>query len=70
MALLGIRADVNNRGRGRGAGREQEGITGLRALGVRDMNYRLAFLVCSVTGGSSNVSLSLLHSFAFDDDPP
>ena len=31
-----------------GEGYSSEGVTGLRALGVRDLNYRLAFLACSV----------------------
>ncbi|XP_065839412.1 DNA replication licensing factor MCM6-like [Oscarella lobularis] len=31
-----------------GAGYDHEGVTGLKALGVRDLTYRLAFLACSV----------------------
>ncbi|MPC30622.1 DNA replication licensing factor MCM6 [Portunus trituberculatus] len=30
------------------SGQDSEGVTGLKALGVRDLSYRLAFLACSV----------------------
>ena len=40
-------------------GYESEGISGLKALGVRDLNYRMAFLACAVT--SSNPRVSLLN---------
>ena len=33
-----------------------EGVRGLKALGVRMLNYRLAFLACSVTPTSPRVS--------------
>ncbi|XP_060605756.1 zygotic DNA replication licensing factor mcm6-B-like [Ruditapes philippinarum] len=41
------------------SGYENEGVRGLKALGVRDLNYRMAYLACTVTstnarfGGSS-----------------
>lgn len=44
----GARAETATRVRG-GEGREVEGVQGLKALGVRDLTYRLAFLACSVT---------------------
>lgn len=31
-----------------GDGYNSEGVSGLKALGVRDLNYRLCFLACSV----------------------
>lgn len=31
-----------------GDGYNSEGVSGLKALGVRDLNYRLSFLACSV----------------------
>ncbi|VDK77746.1 unnamed protein product [Onchocerca ochengi] len=49
LSAPGLRAEASNRDRRRGIGKEQEGITGLKALGVRDMNYKLAFLACNVT---------------------
>ena len=38
-------------------GYESEGISGLKALGVRDLNYRMAFLACAVTSSNPRVSL-------------
>jgi DNA replication licensing factor MCM6 len=34
-----------------------EGVTGLKALGVRDLTYKLAFLACMVQPASTRVSL-------------
>lgn len=34
-----------------------EGVRGLKALGVRDLNYRIAFLACSVTSSESKVRI-------------
>lgn len=34
-----------------------EGVRGLKALGVRDLKYRMAFLACSVTPTNPRVSL-------------
>ncbi len=39
-----------------GEGYNSEGVTGLRALGVRDLNYRLAFLAGSVQASKPGVS--------------
>ncbi|VDM07419.1 unnamed protein product [Wuchereria bancrofti] len=49
LSAPGLRAEASRRNRRRGIGNEQDGITGLKALGVRDMNYKLAFLACNVT---------------------
>ena len=39
-----------------------EGLKGLKALGVRDLNYRMAFLACSVTAdGMSCFRLFILR---------
>ncbi len=35
--------------RHRGAGDNAEGLHGLKALGVRDLNYRMSFLACGVS---------------------
>jgi DNA replication licensing factor MCM6 len=32
-----------------------EGVTGLKALGVRDLTYRIAFLACSVTSADGSL---------------
>lgn len=46
-------------------GEQAEGVRGLKALGVRDLNYRMAFLACSVQSttsrfGGNDVPLSEL----------
>ncbi|XP_044750091.1 DNA replication licensing factor Mcm6 [Coccinella septempunctata] len=45
MSLPGAKAQINSRHKG---GDEGEGVRGLKALGVRDLHYRMAFLACSV----------------------
>jgi DNA replication licensing factor MCM6 len=47
LSAPGLRALANSRSRGRND-TEVEGLRGLKALGVRDLNYKLAFLACSV----------------------
>ncbi|XP_041912496.1 MCM6 minichromosome maintenance deficient 6, like [Alosa sapidissima] len=47
MALSGTRAETSSRVTGK-EGFDQEGIQGLKALGVRELSYRLAFLACHV----------------------
>ncbi|RKP05340.1 MCM2/3/5 family-domain-containing protein [Thamnocephalis sphaerospora] len=50
LSVPGAKAEAR-RDPGTGRGREgfaAEGVTGLKALGVRDLTYRLAFLACSV----------------------
>lgn len=47
ISLPGARAESSARKPGEGP--ESEGVRGLKNLGVRDLNYRLAFLACSVT---------------------
>ena len=40
-----------------------EGLKGLKALGVRDLNYRMAFLACSVTAdGKLHINFVVLKS--------
>lgn len=38
-------------------GYENEGVRGLKALGVRDLNYRMAYLACTVTSTNARVSV-------------
>ncbi|XP_041056013.1 DNA replication licensing factor MCM6 isoform X1 [Carcharodon carcharias] len=47
LTTPGIRAETGSRVSG-AAGYETEGVRGLRALGVRDLSYKLAFLACHV----------------------
>ena len=55
--LTGARAEAAPRGKMNEA-YDIEGIQGLKALGVRDLNYRLAFLACSVKSSNPRVSLN------------
>jgi len=43
----GARAESGTRLRG-GESQNLEGVRGLKALGVRDLNYRMAYLACTV----------------------
>ncbi|KAM7378892.1 hypothetical protein PAMP_004484 [Pampus punctatissimus] len=47
LTTPGVRAETSNRVGG-GQGFEAEGLRGLKALGVRELSYRLAFLACHV----------------------
>ncbi|XP_048859472.1 MCM6 minichromosome maintenance deficient 6, like isoform X1 [Brienomyrus brachyistius] len=47
LAVAGTRAETSSRVTGK-EGFEADGVQGLRALGVRDLSYRLAFLACHV----------------------
>ncbi|KAJ1527696.1 hypothetical protein ONE63_007655 [Megalurothrips usitatus] len=51
LANPGTRAEMSSRHKG---GESQpEGVRGLKSLGVRELNYRMAFLACSVAATSS-----------------
>ncbi|KAK9747350.1 MCM N-terminal domain [Popillia japonica] len=45
ISLPGARAQISSKHR---HGDEAEGVKGLKALGVRDLHYKIAFLACSV----------------------
>lgn len=47
LQMPGAKADVGSR-HNQGESAITEGVRGLKALGVRDLNYRMAFLACSV----------------------
>ena len=51
LGLPGVRPEATRDGRNapRGGDAGGSGVTGLKALGVRDLTYRLAFLACMVT---------------------
>ena len=51
----GVRAETSTRMRG-GEGYDRDGVRGLKALGVRDLTYRLAFLACAVQQTQPGVS--------------
>lgn len=48
LATPGVRAETSTRVAGGRQGFEAEGLRGLKALGVRELSYRLAFLACNV----------------------
>ena len=56
----GARAESSARKTAEGS--ETEGVRGLKNLGVRDLNYRLAFLACSVLQSNPMV----IDSVSFD----
>jgi DNA replication licensing factor MCM6 len=66
LGLPGVRPEAtrDNRNAPRGGDAGGTGVTGLKALGVRDLTYRMAFLACMVTpdtstpGQSTNQRLS------------
>jgi DNA replication licensing factor MCM6 len=55
---------LRNAGGGRGAGGgalgANVGVSGLKALGARDLTYKTAFLACNVASGDARVSPSPL----------
>ena len=55
LGLPGVRPEAmrDNRNAPRGGDTGGSGVTGLKALGVRDLTYRMAFLSCMVTPDTS-----------------
>ncbi|GMR42274.1 hypothetical protein PMAYCL1PPCAC_12469, partial [Pristionchus mayeri] len=52
LATPGVRAETNNK-TGRSNQEAGAGLTGLKSLGVRDLNHRLAFLACHVASSTA-----------------
>lgn len=52
MSMPGSRAEQSSKPRGQD---ELEGVRGLKALGVRDLSYRLAYLACTVNACNRKV---------------
>lgn len=52
IQMPGAKADLGSRHQ-KGENNGLEGVRGLKALGVRDLNYRMAFLACSVQATTS-----------------
>ncbi|XP_017275800.1 DNA replication licensing factor MCM6 [Kryptolebias marmoratus] len=48
LSTPGVRSETSTRVAGGSRGFESEGLRGLKALGVRELSYRLAFLACNV----------------------
>lgn len=52
LQYAGAKADIGSRHK-QGEAAAMEGVRGLKALGVRDLNYRMSFLACSVQATTS-----------------
>ncbi|CAI5444617.1 unnamed protein product [Caenorhabditis angaria] len=52
LSTPGLRAETSNQNRGRALDKDS-GITGLKALGVRDLTYKMAFLACHIQHNDS-----------------
>jgi hypothetical protein len=64
LGLPGVNAEMmreNRGGRGDG-GVASQGVTGLKSLGVRDLQYKTAFLACMVQGADARVSRHGSHN--------
>lgn len=57
ILMAGVRAETGSRVSGTLSRYETEGIRGLRALGVRELSYKLVFLACYVAPTNPRVSL-------------
>ncbi|KND91472.1 DNA replication licensing factor mcm6 [Tolypocladium ophioglossoides CBS 100239] len=66
LGLPGLRPTAvrDDRGAPRGADAGGSGITGLKALGVRDLTYRLAFLACMVVTDTTTTGQSVASGAA------
>jgi len=56
LIVEGARAESGTRLRGSDS-QNLEGVRGLKALGVRDLNYRMAYLACTVIPCNNKVRL-------------
>ena len=65
ISMPGARAETSTRGRGPEGGPQGEGVSGLKALGVRDLAYRLAFLACHVKACNRKVIVGNLTQLYF-----
>jgi len=53
LNLPGAKAETSAKGGGKSEYGGSEGVSGLKALGVRDLTYRMAFLACNVEATNS-----------------
>ncbi|XP_018417304.1 PREDICTED: DNA replication licensing factor MCM6 isoform X2 [Nanorana parkeri] len=60
LSTPGVRAETSSRVGG-AEGYEAEGVQGLKALGVRDLSYKLVFLACHVTSTNPRFGGKDLH---------
>jgi DNA replication licensing factor MCM6 len=59
LGLPGVNAEMmrENKGARGDGGVASQGVTGLKSLGVRDLQYKTAFLACMVQGADARVSV-------------
>ncbi|KAK8869610.1 hypothetical protein IAR55_000177 [Kwoniella newhampshirensis] len=70
LGLPGVNAEMmreNRGGRGEG-GVASQGVTGLKALGVRDLQYKTAFLACMVQGADARAGATDVRGDLDDGD--
>ncbi|CAD6188120.1 unnamed protein product [Caenorhabditis auriculariae] len=58
MSTPGLKAETSNQNRGK-ALEKDAGVTGLKALGVRDLTYKLAFLSCHIKHSNELISADI-----------
>lgn len=66
LSTPGLRAEPGKAGRGMEKESNQQGVTGLKSLGVRDLTYKMAFLATHIESNNTKVdftSYSFTHSF-------
>lgn len=61
LGLPGVNAEIQREARGAGQGTTQ-GVTGLKSLGVRDLQYKTAFLACMVNDADGRVGILFYDS--------
>ena len=67
LGLPGVNAEMlKEGGGGRGGGGFNMGVTGLKALGVKDLTYKTAFLACMVQSADARVSRFFLRTASED----
>jgi DNA replication licensing factor MCM6 len=54
--FVGARSETSARVKG-ASGYDTEGVRGLKALGVRDLTYKMAFLACTVSSTNPRVCI-------------
>ena len=54
IIITGARAETGSRVKG-SSGYDTEGVRGLKALGVRDLTYKMAYLACTVSSSNPRV---------------
>lgn len=59
LSFPGTKAEMKSRNTG-GGDNIGDGVRGLKALGVRSLNYRLAFLACSATPANPQVCVCFI----------